>query len=969
MHNAAQIAEWLQALELGQVAVTATIDSTGRLGAVGGLWSKLLAASKEAAQMGLLRLVVVAADQADIAPELLDPAATPLRVLKAVTLQEVIQQLYEEYGPRHAIRRYEREQSASIDILGKAVSIERYYQTLPLLREVNRELLPKEEENAFLLDAHERSQREDTDPPGAELLRWEEELQQEYVSYERLSLPDIFQRFSSIVGHALPHTPRFVILGPPGSGKTTLIQYLGWLAVTGSLHIDAPPLITARVPLREWETWTLSDKHQGRDFVQYLTERHAHIPQAPKAEHWQRWLSQGEVLLLFDGLDEITNHPVFHNVFKTSLTMFPNCPTVMTCRTVSFARYHSLGPDFPVFMLGGFDDQTRNAYIRAFPVEGRASYDPEALISHLDQTPHLRALATNPLLLSIFCSVVRQRQGGPLPATRASVYQQALTGLLTQRAHRTQVQYPGEEPTQEEKLVLLQCTAFHLFTQEERRLTFTSDELGQALKLALKEEGYGNATAPWANALRTDLTQNSGLLRHSADQTFFFLHVTVQEFLVAANLSRFINTNGWHVQIPVSGSNVSARALLDAKAWDPRWREVLIFLAGQLREVQPLLQLLADQKRDDLFRHRLGLAASCLSERIGTTSGHTALNDRIVTTVLTQWEQHRRGNSDAAIPHITHALLTLGQVNGRIEGLSLFQWVQQRLRVASTEDLRAGVVELLGRLGAPTVQQPEGITALVAALEDTATTIRAEAVMACHRIGAAAFQQPDVRRAVEHLAQSDPDSFVRSRAATVLAEQNARATCTRHAHTLPNQRTTRQPSVLASQPSLQAPTIEELLTALASEDRGQRAQAAHALSEQGIAVIRHAGAMALLLQTALHDTDGGVRAQAAAAFGQLGPEVTQHPHALPALAAILRDRDKGVRAQAAKALGQIGATSITHPYVLPDLLSALHDEDSYVRFRTAEALGRIMAQGVRIFRRWWTRWESKTVEELAVVKR
>lgn len=56
------------------------------------------------------------------------------------------------------------------------------------------------------------------------------------------------------------------------------------------------------------------------------------------------------------------------------------------------------------------------------------------------------------------------------------------------------------------------------------------------------------------------------------------------------------------------------RHLVDRKAWDPRWQEVIALLAGQLGDPEPLIQLLEHEKKDDLFRHRLALAASCLPE-------------------------------------------------------------------------------------------------------------------------------------------------------------------------------------------------------------------------------------------------------------------------------------------------------------------------------------------------------------------
>lgn len=138
-----QFVGWLQALELAQVTVTATIDPSGRLGSVGGLWPKLLAASKEAAIIGLLRVVVVSQEQPDVASELLQPNASPLRVITAATLPEAVQKLYEEHGPRDAVRRWEREHCARLDILGRRASIDTHYQVLPLLREVKRERLPR----------------------------------------------------------------------------------------------------------------------------------------------------------------------------------------------------------------------------------------------------------------------------------------------------------------------------------------------------------------------------------------------------------------------------------------------------------------------------------------------------------------------------------------------------------------------------------------------------------------------------------------------------------------------------------------------------------------------------------------------------------------------------------------------------------------------------------------------------------
>jgi len=49
------------------------------------------------------------------------------------------------------------------------------------------------------------------------------------------------------------------------------------------------------------------------------------------------------------------------------------------------------------------------------------------------------------------------------------------------------------------------------------------------------------------------------------------------------------------------------RELVDKKARDPHWQEVIVLLAGQLQDPEPLLKLLADETRDDPLYHRLAL--------------------------------------------------------------------------------------------------------------------------------------------------------------------------------------------------------------------------------------------------------------------------------------------------------------------------------------------------------------------------
>ena len=1067
------LVDLLKILDLHGVGVTATITADGTLQPVGGLWEKLGAQTMDCVRRGLLQIIVVATDQADVPAEYLQENAEPLRILKASSLANAVRQLTAQTGVQRALIAYEREACQSLDILGRPVPLERHYQRLPLLRSVKRELL--------LNETSAPDAGEDFDPAlrQADILRWEEELREELITYERVAVNQVFQSFQTYAKTSAQETSRFVVLGPPGSGKTTFIQYLGWQAASSNIQLFGRPLLPGRVRLRDWEAWSReADGERGREQVfaplaQYLAGRYQLLSPAPSAEQWQRWLQRGDVLLLLDGLDEIVGTPSFIAALKESLLVFHACPTVLTCRTVSFEQHQIVCADFPIFTLGGLDEATRDTYIWDFPAEHADSYQSQQLIDQLNQTYQLLPLAANPLLLSIICYVVDDLRGSPLPATRAALYRRALEKLLTRRPKRVPITYPGEEPGTEEKLAILEQTAFYLFAKGERRLTFSEQEFGQALKHALSAAGYGTTPAPWANALRADLTHNSGILRGGNEQQIFFLHLTVQEFLVSAALASMVNERGW--QVAVESGNVSCgfTDFLDKKAWDPRWQEVIALLAGQLRDPQPLFQILANDKKDDLFKHRLALAAVCLPEvsLTGDRSDQVVI-DRITGLTLPAWFAHEKMGTSAVAPHLTRALPALGQVNGNLHGTPLLDWLCLQLREPQ-RDLQSSAAEALGHVGQAAAYSQTVLTALGETIQGQDMFVAAKAIESLRRMGPVAIRHASIPQILAQTALTTDDWFVRTgilqvfqqmdnaavqqadilpiflaalindaqplirtnaaealgqipvsdthistiRAALSVAldaEHEQDASVRAEAQTALNRlsQATREPvdsspispaQRLRPNASQTSEHISALVTALQAEEAAQRRAAAEALGQVGPAVVQHtAGVPTLsqalydkdsgvraeaaralgqigdsaaqssevlsnLVQLALYDSDSGVRAQAIEALGQLRASVARTPQILDALIAVLRGKDTGVRVQAARTLGHIGRAVARHPKGIPALLNALRDEDSSVRARAAEALEKIMAQGVRLFRRWWGKIEAREMEDLTRV--
>jgi len=579
-----------ESLELDGVAATGAVDSNGKVSKVGGLWEKL-------EDLRYLHTIVVPDEQDEKWLEDLRKRAESAWIIKAKDVADAVCQLNEQSLPRRAVREWEHERCSKLDILGKEVPIEKHYQALPLLREVKRERLPHEAMGR-------RGDEEQGGLRGVDIVRWEESLREEQVTYERHELDEVWSNFRQVVKEAKSDVPRFVGIGPPGGGKTTLEQYLAWRAANGDLRVLGRQLIPVRVRLREWEAWAVKSNEPDYSLADYLAAfyRQRSVSPAPTAAQWQRWLERGEVLLLLDGLDEISGNKSFLEALKNALTNFKDCPTVLTCRTVSYEQHKSVCPDLPVFTLSGLEDTQRDAYIRAFPAEHPDRYKPDALIVQLNRTPQMRPIAANPLLLSIICFVVDDPNGVTLPATRAELYDKAVDKLLT----RVRVDEARSGLRTHRKRRILERAALTLFAgmEQQRQLTFDEASLLDALTNAAEQEGYRADPASVADALLDDLIHNSGLLRGSRDGGYFFLHLTLQEFLAACALAQRANTEGWQ----------AIADFVDKKAWLPAYQEVIILLAGLLHDPTPLLELLADEKKDDHFRHRLALAALCLPE-------------------------------------------------------------------------------------------------------------------------------------------------------------------------------------------------------------------------------------------------------------------------------------------------------------------------------------------------------------------
>jgi ppGpp synthetase/RelA/SpoT-type nucleotidyltranferase len=238
-----------------------------------------------------------------------------------------------------------------------------------------------------------------------------------------------------------------------------------------------------------------------------------------------------------------------------------------------------------------------------------ASWRRPEPMTHARRRSALESVVQSPVLVEISGLVKASRPDDDLPETPTAFYEEAML-LLAKGA------WAGGGAavvsSAEEVLSLLRPTAWRIFSEHPSSI-FDRETAIASIVLAT---GCTPKDAVTLAQRLVDLGFWSCSVRETKEE-FCFRDTTFCDFLAAAHVAAAINRANWEeaeieVWQEISGSErCSACAVLDAHAFEPRWERLFIFVAGLLQNPLPLIDLLADRNRDDLYRHRLGLLCRC----------------------------------------------------------------------------------------------------------------------------------------------------------------------------------------------------------------------------------------------------------------------------------------------------------------------------------------------------------------------
>ena len=351
-----------------------------------------------------------------------------------------------------------------------------------------------------------------------------------------------------------------MVLGQPGSGKTTFLRKVGLEAMklnTGEFRHSCLPVFLELKRLKGDEP----------DLKKAIIDqfRSSRFPQPE--EFIDRALDQGKLLLLLDGLDEVpanSQEPAIAQI-QSLANEYNKNRFVASCRTAAYRKDFA---NFTEVVIVAFDDAQIQQFIgNWFSSQADRQAETAEKCWNLLKQPGYEAakeLAQTPLLLTFLCLVYDDSQD--FPKNRAALYGEALDILLKKWAAQKRLQRDPiwQEFSPELEKEMLAELAYQTF--EADRLFFPRQE---AIELT-QEFLANNLNAPKdldGETLLNAIEVQQGILVERARDVYSFSHLTLQEYLTAKYIV----------------DNRLIEELVGQHLTEERWREVFLLVAGLAR--------------------------------------------------------------------------------------------------------------------------------------------------------------------------------------------------------------------------------------------------------------------------------------------------------------------------------------------------------------------------------------------------
>jgi predicted NACHT family NTPase len=442
-------------------------------------------------------------------------------------------------------------------------------------------------------------------------------------NFERLSLGKVQEERMTAL-NAVDKYAKLIILGKPGSGKTTFLKYVALQCIEGKFRQDLIPLFITLKDFAEKEGQPTLLEYLIQLFKDYGIEPETKIRSGllntiirGEINPVEFLLQKGRVFILLDGLDEIkgADDSRILNQIQDLTNRFSKNLFVITCRIA--AKEYAL-EQFTEVEVANFDRNQIDAFVNSWFQIKKDSIKASAFIKKSQESNRIQELATNPLLLTLLCLVFEE--SGNFPSNRSELYKEGLDVLLKKWDVKRNIERDRayQKLSLKRKEDLLSQIALDTFEQGNYFLKKETAEkyITQYIR-NLPDANMDEVILQLdSEAVLKSIEAQHGLFVERAREIYSFSHLTFHEYFTARKIVK-------------STDSSLLLEKLAAHIGEKRWREVCLLTVEMLDNADRLLQNMK-QEVDGILAHdpKLQDFLSWIKEKscsVEASSGRTAV--------------------------------------------------------------------------------------------------------------------------------------------------------------------------------------------------------------------------------------------------------------------------------------------------------------------------------------------------------